>query len=77
MKVRVFLCNPLHRGRAMGSRTYELDAMVVEVVGEATVRDGGLELDVSDMLDDKGESIASPWPKIFLPMSKIDLYVIE
>ncbi len=77
MKVRVFLRTPLHRGRATGPRKYELDAMIVEVVGEATPRDGGLELEVADMVDDKGQSVASPWPKIFLPMSKIDVYVIE
>ncbi len=77
MKVRVFLRTPLHRGRATGPRKYELDAVVVGVVGEATPRDGGLEVEVTEMIDDKGESVTSPWAKIFLPMSKIDLYVIE
>ena len=77
MKVRVFLRTPLHRGRVTGPRKHELDAMVVEVVGEATPRDGGLEVEVTEMVDDKGESVASPWPKIFLPTGKIDLYVIE
>lgn len=77
MKVRVFLRTPLHRGRLIGPRKHELDGMVVEVCGEATARDGGLELEVTDMVDDKGESFESPWSKIFLPMAKIDVYVIE
>jgi hypothetical protein len=77
VKVRVFLRTPLHRGRVKGARKYELGSTVVEVVGEAAARDGGLEVDVTEMVDNKGESIASPWSKIFLPLSKIDLYVIE
>ncbi len=76
MKVRVFLSTQLHQGRVTG-RKRELDATVVEVVGEATARDGGLELQVTELVDDRGASVVSPWPKIFLPGSKIDLYVIE
>lgn len=77
MKVRVFLRTPLHRGRASAPRKYEINDTVVEVVGEAEARDGGLALDVEALYNDKGERVESPWPKLFLPSSKIDLYVIE
>lgn len=76
MKVRVFLRTPLHRGRPTGNRRHELNASIIEVVGEAEARDGGLELQVAELIDDRGESLESPWPRIFLPSSKIDFYVL-
>ena len=77
MKVRVFLRTPLHQGRPTSSRKHELSALVTEVIGEATARDGGLQIDVTEFIDDRGESSASPWPTIFLPVGKIDFYVVE
>lgn len=77
MKVRVFLRTPLHRGRATGPRKFELDATVIEVTGDATPRDGGIEVAEAEFIDDKGEAVESPWKKVFLPSGKIDFYVIE
>ena len=77
MNVRVFLRTPLHRGRVVAPRKYELDDTVVEVVGEAEHRDGGLDIKVSALYNDKGVAVESPWPHIFLPGSKMDVYVIE
>lgn len=77
MNVRVFLRNPLHRGRASAPRKYELNETVTEIVGTAEVRDGGLDLQVTALYSDKGSEVASPWDHIFLPASKIDLYIIE
>lgn len=77
MNVRVFLRTPLHRGRQSAPRTFELNETVVEVVGTAETRDGGLQIAVSTLVNDRGEEVASPWPTIFLPTAKIDLYVIE
>lgn len=77
MNVRVFLRNPLHRGRASAPRKFELNDTVTEIVGTAEVRDGGLDLQVTALYTDKGGKIDSPWSHIFLPASKIDLYIIE
>lgn len=77
MKVRVFLSTQLHQGRVTEGRKRELNATVVEIVGEATARDGGLEIEVTELIDTKGVSVPSPWKKVFLPTRKIDLYVIE
>ena len=77
MNVRAFLRTPLHRGRATSVRRFELDATVVEVTGEATLRDGGLDVVVAKFYSERGDEVASPWPRIFLPGSKIDFYVVE
>ena len=75
--VRVFLRTPLHRGRSAGPRKFELNETVTEIVGMAEPRDGGLEIQVGALFSDKGEPVASPWGRLFLPNSKIDCYVIE
>ena len=77
MNVRAFLRTPLHRGRATAARRFELDATVVEVTGEATTRDGGLDVVVAKLFSERGDEVVSPWPRIFLPGSKIDFYVVE
>ncbi len=76
-QVRVFLRTPLHRGRSTGARKYELNETVTEIVGMAEPRDGGLEIQIGMLYTDKGEPVESPWVCIFLPMSKIEAYVIE
>jgi len=78
VNVRVFLRTPLHRGRSTSnSRKFELNESVIEIVGEAEARDGGLDLKVKSLYSDKGEAVESPWARLFVPSAKIDCYVIE
>jgi hypothetical protein len=76
MRVQVFLKTPLARGHYGADRDAELKATVVELAGEAIARDGGLEVSVSTMYDNKGNPCAAPFRQMFLPAGKIDYYVI-
>ena len=76
MRVQVFLKTPLFRGRYGSERDAELKATIVEMAGEAIARDGGLELSVQSMHDNKGKACDPPFSRVFLPIAKIDYYVI-
>ncbi len=76
MRVQVFLKTPLFRGHYGANREGELKATVVELAGEAIARDGGLELNVASLHDTKGKPCEAPFKRIFLPMGKVDYYVI-
>lgn len=76
MRVQVFLKTPLYRGKYGTERDAELKATVTELAGEAIARDGGLELSVASLHDSKGQPVDSPFSQLFLPMGKIDYYVI-
>ncbi len=76
MTVQVFLKTPLFRGKYGADRSAELTATIIELHGEAIARDGGLELNVSSLYDNKGRPIDAPFSQLFLPMGKIDYYVI-
>jgi hypothetical protein len=76
MRVQVFLKTPLFRGHYGPEREAELKKTIVELAGEALARDGGLELNVSSMHDSKGSAVEAPFTRVFLPMGKIDYYVI-
>ena len=77
MRVQILLCTALYRGRFGADHTTELKGPVMEVRGTATVRDGGLEVLVASLHDERGRDLPSPFGTIFLPGSKIDFYVIE
>lgn len=77
MKIHALLRTPLFRGRYGGDRGAELKSSVVEVRGEATARDGGLEVLVTELRDERGQLVEAPFRRVFLPMSKVDFYVIE
>jgi hypothetical protein len=77
-RVHVLLRTPLFRGRYGAERKAELRVSAVELRGEATARDGGLDLLLSELRDEKGQVVDPlPFQRVFLPMSKIDFYVIE
>ncbi len=76
MTVQVFLKTPLFRGKYGADRSAELTATIIEVQGEAIARDGGLELSLSALYDNKGRLIDAPFSQLFLPLAKIDYYVI-
>ena len=76
MRVQVFLKTPLFRGHYGAEREAELKATVVELAGEAIARDSGLELSVATMFDNKGKPCEPPFSRVFLPLGKIDYYVI-
>jgi hypothetical protein len=75
VKVRIFLKNPLHPGRPKGGRAREIEVAATEVVGVAVHRDGGLDVHVEALVDERGNAHASPFPSMFLPMGKVDYYV--
>lgn len=76
MTVQVFLKTPLFRGHYGADRSAELTATIVEIHGEAISRDGGLEVNVSALFDNKGRPIDAPFSQLFLPLGKIDYYVL-
>ncbi len=76
MNVQAFLKTPLYRGAFGEDRSDKLGGHVVEVHGSAEVRDGGLDVLVSALYDDRGKPVDAPFQRIFVPLSKIDYYVI-
>lgn len=77
MKVHVLLKTPLYQGRYGADRSRELKALVTEVRGEATSRDGGLDIVVASMHDQRGQPVDPPIRRLFLPLGKIDFYSVE
>ena len=77
MKVRALLKTPLYRQRATGAEAPYIDGNVTEIRGKAEVRDGGLDIKVSALLGAKGEAIDSTIKRLFLPLTKIDYYIVE
>lgn len=76
MRVQVFLKTPLYRGRYGAQRDLKLDAHVVELVGDAEAHKGGLDLRQPLLFDEKGREVDAPFDHLFLPMSKVDYYVV-
>ncbi len=77
MKVRALLKTPLYRQRATDGETPYVDGNVTEVRGKAEVRDGGLDIKVSALIGAKGEAVDSTVKRLFLPLAKIDYYIVE
>ena len=77
MRVQVLLKTPLFRGRFGPEHDKKLRESVVEIRGLGTARDGGLDIEVASLHNEKGGNIACPIQRIFIPASKIDFYVIE
>ena len=77
MKVRALLKTPLYRQRATGGEEPDISGNVTEVRGKAEVRDGGLDIKVSALLGAKGEAVDSSIKRLFLPLAKIDYYIVE
>ena len=77
MKVRALLKTPLYRQRTSGDDVAYLDGNVTEVRGKAEVRDGGLDVTVSGLFGQKGQAVDSTIKRIFLPLAKIDYYIVE
>ncbi len=77
MRVQVLLKTALYRGRFGADHDTELKGSVMEIRGSAEVRDGGLEVAVSSLHDERGRDVPAPFDRIFVPASKIDFYVIE
>ena len=77
MNVRIFLRTPLHRGRRLSGsgQNFELDASIVEVIGVLVDKEPFLEIEVREFIDDRGRTVASPWPRLYLAASKVDYYV--
>ena len=76
MKVRALLKTPLYRRRTGDEASY-LSGNVAEVRGSAEARDGGLDLNVDGMFDDKGAAVETTIKRIFLPLAKIDYYIVD
>lgn len=77
MKAHILLKTPLYQGRYGADRSRELRALVTEIRGAATSRDGGLDVVVESMHDQKGQPVDPPMRRLFLPMGKIDFYSVE
>ena len=77
MRVQVLLKTALYRGRFGADHDQALKGSVMEIRGAAEVRDGGLEITVASLHDERGREMESPFGRIFLPQGKIDFYVIE
>jgi len=75
VKVLAYLKTPLYRSRHGGDGS--LDGNVVCIQGKAKSRDGGLEITISKLRDDREQDVAAPFKRIFLPLAKIDYYIIE
>lgn len=76
MTVQVLLKTALYPGKFGPDRT-ELSGPVMEIQGEASVRDGGLEIAIAALYDERGREVSAPFKTIFVPTSKIDFYVID
>jgi len=76
MNVQAFLKTPLYRGAFGPDRKTKLGGHIVEVHGTAEARDGGLDLAVTALFDDRGKTIDAPFERLFIPLGKIDYYVI-
>jgi len=70
MTAEIHLRNAIFKGRDRG-----LARPVVEIHGTIEHRDGGLEVVVTEALDERGKPVETPWSRIFLPMSKVDHYI--
>ncbi len=77
MKIRALLKTPLYRQRASGDDAAYLEGNVTEVRGKAEVRDGGLDVKVSGLFGEKGQKVNSTIKRLFLPLAKIDYYIVE
>ena len=77
MKIRALLKTPLYRHRGGADQVPYLAGNVSELRGTAEARDGGLDLQVAEMFDGKGEPVAGSLKRIFLPLAKVDYYIIE
>jgi hypothetical protein len=77
MKVRALLKTPLYRRRKTADDSPYLAGDVTEVRGKAEVRDGGLDIKVAGLFGDKGEAVDSTVKRIFLPLAKIDYYIVD
>lgn len=75
MKVLAYLKTPLYRSRH--STEGGLDGNVTSVRGKAKARDGGLEITIKELRDERDQPIEAPFKRLFLPLAKIDYYVIE
>lgn len=76
MNVRALLKTPLYRQRSSKDSPY-LAGNVTEVRGKADVRDGGLDVNVKAMFNEKGEEVETTIKRIFLPLAKVDYYVVD
>ncbi len=76
MRAQILLKTALYRGR-FGPDQIEIKGSVMEVRGTIEVRDGGLDVVVSSLHDERGRTVEAPFSRIFVPGSKIDFYVIE
>jgi hypothetical protein len=76
MKVRALLKTPLYRQRSSDDSPY-LAGNVTEVRGKAEVRDGGLDVNVDAMFDQKGATVETTIKRIFLPLAKVDYYIVD
>ncbi len=73
--IQIFLKTALYKGHYGPDRDQSLSRPVFEVHGSAEHRDGGIDVSVTAMYDDRGKPVDAPFEKIFLPMSKVDHYV--
>ena len=67
---------PAAPAKLASGRGKSLNANVLEIMGTAEVRDSGLDLSDLECLDDKGQAVEAPFGRLFLPLGKIDYYVI-
>lgn len=76
MTAHIFLCAPLFKGRYGPDRDREIKEPVVEIHGAIRHRDGGVEVEVERLFDNKGRPVDAPFGLIFLPLAKIDHYIV-
>ncbi len=76
MKIRALLKTPLYRQRSKDD-TPSLSGNVTEVRGTAEARDGGLDVQVDGMFNEKGAEVETTIVRVFLPLAKVDYYIVE
>ncbi|HCP44688.1 MAG TPA: hypothetical protein DIU15_01440 [Deltaproteobacteria bacterium] len=75
MKVLAYLKTPLYRSRH--AKDGGLEGNVISIRGKAEARDGGLDITINELRDERDQKVEAPFKRLFLPLGKIDYYVIE
>jgi hypothetical protein len=76
MNIRALLKTPLYRQRSKDNTPY-LAGNVTEVRGPAEARDGGLDVRVDGMFNEKGVAVETTIVRLFLPLAKVDYYIVD
>jgi hypothetical protein len=78
MRARVYLATPLYRPKSTPEGAPRLESPeVTQILGELASKDGGVEIQVEGLWDHSGHPVTAPFGRVFVPLSKVDYWVIE